>query len=207
MGAGMERLRPQKRSLAKRSDVVATLSTANVYDHNAAYDDVTAGFVAESRRNLIASFVRIQHCLKQLSEEQVWWRANSEMNSVGNLLLHLSGNVGQWLVLAVTGTASTRNRPAEFAQREPFPKSEVLGKLKETVEAAVTALDSIKEAEQLLARRRIQGNETTVLTAIYHSVSHFEGHAQEIISMTRQMRGERYEFLWVPKTSEQKSAG
>jgi hypothetical protein len=65
---------------------------------------------------------------------------------------------------------------------------------------------SIKTAEHLLAPRRVQGNDTTVLTAIYHAVSHFEGHAQEIIAMTRQLKGPDYKFLWTPKTPEQISA-
>jgi hypothetical protein len=74
------------------------------------------------------------------------------------------------------------------------------------VEAALAAIDAVKTPSQLLEARRVQGNDTTVLTAIYHSVSHFEGHAQEIISMTRQLKGEAYRFLWTPRTSEQKSA-
>jgi hypothetical protein len=178
----------------------------NPYDHNARYDDVTAGFLAESRRNLFAAYKRIEHCLEQLTEEELWWRPRPGMNAVGNLLLHLSGNVGQWITSAVHGTASARNRPAEFAERGPIVKAELRRRFREAVEAALAAIDAVKTPSQLLEARRVQGNDTTVLTAIYHSVSHFEGHAQEIISMTRQLKGEAYRFLWTPQTSEQKSA-
>src|SRR3954468_13538043 len=89
----------------------------NPYDHNAQYTDVMAGFLAESRRNLVAAHGRIEHCLGQLSDEQLWWRPRPEMNAIGNLLLHLSGNVGQWIVSAVENTTSSRNRPSEFAER------------------------------------------------------------------------------------------
>ena len=97
----------------------------NPYDHNARYDDVTAGFLAESRRNLFAAHQRIEHCLEQLGEEELWWRPQPGMNAVGNLLLHLAGNVGQWITSAVHNRASTRNRPGEFAQREPIAKAEL----------------------------------------------------------------------------------
>jgi len=179
---------------------------SNPYDLNTRYSDVMAGFLAESRRSLLGSLARIEHCLGQLSEEQVWWRLKPEMNAVGNLLLHLTGNVGQWIVAAVEDTDSGRNRPGEFAERGPIAKAALQGRLRMTVERAVAALGTIKTAEQLLAPRRIQGHDTCVLTAVYHGVAHFEGHAQEIIGMTRQMLGERYVFLWSPRTPEQVSA-
>jgi hypothetical protein len=80
-------------------------------------------------------------------------------------------------------------------------------RLKGAVEAAMEAMAEVRTAEELLAGRRVQGNDTTVLTAIYHSVSHFEGHAQEIVGMTRQMKGAGYRFLWEPRTAEQVSGG
>jgi hypothetical protein len=178
----------------------------NPYDHNARYDDVMTGFLAESRRNLVAAHARIEHCLTQLSEEQIWRRPRPEMNAMGNLLLHLSGNVGQWIISAIENTPSTRDRPLEFAQREPIAKAVLQETLRQTVTRAADLITSIKTSQALLSPRRIQGNDTTVLTAIYHSVSHFEGHAQEIISMTRQMLGDKYQFLWTPKTPGQVSA-
>ena len=175
----------------------------NPYDYNAQHTDVMTGFLFESRRNLLAAHGRIEHCLNQLSDDQLWWRPQPAMNSIANLLLHLEGNVGQWIITAVDKTPTTRNRPSEFAERGPIPKLELRQKLKATVDRAAAAIDQIQTAPALLAPRRIQGNDTCVLTAIYHSVSHFEGHAQEIISMTRQILGENYQFLWTPKTPEQ----
>jgi hypothetical protein len=74
------------------------------------------------------------------------------------------------------------------------------------VDDADRAIRSIKAPAQLLAAHRIQGHDTNILSAILHSVSHFEGHAQEIIGMTRQLRGADYVFLWAPKSPEQLSA-
>jgi hypothetical protein len=177
----------------------------NVYDHNASYTDVTTAFLAESRRNLIASHTRIEHCLNQLTDDQLWSRPNPDMNAIANLLLHLSGNVGQWITSAIENTPPTRNRPAEFSEKGPIPKQALRDQLQQTITRALAAIDSIKTPDQLLAPRHVQGNDTTILTAIYHSVSHFEGHTQEIISMTRQLKGNQYAFLWTPKTPQQAS--
>jgi len=178
----------------------------SVYDYNRTYTDVTQGFVAEASHVFRASLQRIEHCVNQLSDEQIWWRPRAEMNSIGNLMLHLSGNVGQWVVAAVGNVPSKRNRPAEFAQREAIAKEQLLRTLREAVEGAVRAIESIKKSEQLLQGRRIQGNDTNLLTAIFHAASHFEGHTQEIIGMTRQILGNEYQYLWKPQTPEQVSA-
>src|SRR5690348_5148709 len=158
----------------------------NPYDHNASYTDIPAAFIAESRRNLLASGGRIDHCLNQLTDDQIWWRPQPEMNAIGNLLLHLSGNIGQWLIAAIDNVPSSRNRPGEFAHRDHTPKAQLQAAFHQTLARAASSLDACTAA-QLLERRRIQGNDTTLLTAIYHAVSHFEGHTQEIIAMTRQI--------------------
>jgi uncharacterized protein DUF1572 len=178
----------------------------SVYDYNRTYTDVTQGFVAESTHVFRASLQRIEHCARQLSDEQLWWRPRPEMNSIANLMLHLSGNVGQWVVSSVANVPSTRNRPAEFAQRNPIPRDELLRTLQDAVQRTCSSIDSIKTSEQLLQPRRIQGNDTNLLTAIFHAASHFEGHTQEIISMTRQILGDQYKYLWQPTTPEQVSA-
>lgn len=178
----------------------------SVYDFGGVYDDVTTGFAAEAGKTLAMNLARIEHCVNQLSDEQLWWRPQPQMNSIGNLLLHLAGNTGQWIVAPIQNIPSDRNRPAEFAERGPIPKDELVKRIRDAVENARRAIETIDTPAQLLAARRIQGNDTNILTAVFHSVSHFEGHAQEIIGMTRQILGERYKFLWVPKTPEQTSA-
>src|SRR5947207_1860106 len=105
----------------------------NPYDHSARHTDVMAGFLAESRRNLLAAHARIEHCVGQLTQDQIWQRPRPEMNAVGNLLLHLTGNVGQWIVAAVEGTESGRNRAAEFAERGPIAKEVLQGGLADMV--------------------------------------------------------------------------
>jgi uncharacterized damage-inducible protein DinB len=145
---------------------------------------------------------RIGHCLGQLSEEQVWSRPTEAMNSVGNLLLHLTGNVRQWLVSGLGGTSDDRDRPAEFAERRHLAKADLWDRLKATVDAARAVL-AARTAEEWLRPRRIQGFEVTGVGAAVSSVAHFRGHTQEIVHMTRTLLGDRYRFAWTPATPEQ----
>jgi hypothetical protein len=177
-----------------------------VYDYNRSYTDVTTGFATEASHVFEASMLRIEHCISQLTDQELWWRPAPEMNSIGNLLLHLAGNVGQWVVAAIENVPSRRNRPAEFAEHGPVLRDQLLTPLRETVAQARRAIKAIKTPDQLLQTRRIQGNDTNLLTAIFHASSHFEGHTQEIIAMTRQIKGNQYKFLWQPTSPEQISA-
>jgi hypothetical protein len=77
----------------------------------------------EARRQLDNSVARIKHCLDQLDDEQLWWRPKPDMNSIANLILHLCGNVGQWIIAGLSGAPDTRNRPQEFTERSGLPKA------------------------------------------------------------------------------------
>lgn len=136
---------------------------------------------------------RIAHCVNQLSEEQVWWRPPQGMNAVGNLLLHLTGNVKQVLVDNLTGAPDTRNRPAEFASREAIPKAELLGRLTAIVQQAKAAFTAASD-DRLASVVRVNNNDWTGIQAAVRCVAHFRGHTQEIIHMTREILGEKYQF-------------
>src|SRR5438132_518519 len=79
---------------------------------------------------------RIRHCMGQLTDEQVWWRPAEGMNSVGNLLLHLAGNVRQWIIGGLGSVPDSRDRPAEFAERRHVPKAELWAQLEAAVKEA-----------------------------------------------------------------------
>ena len=159
-------------------------------------------YLAESRRRLAACHERITHCLGQLDDAQVWWRARPALNSIGNLVLHLCGNLRQWLVSGVGGAADVRDRPAEFAEQGPIPKEELLRRLGAVVRAADNALSRVEDS-RLLEARRIQGFDETVLSAIFDSLAHLAGHTQEIVFVTRLQLGDAYRFAWAPATPEQ----
>jgi hypothetical protein len=177
------------------------------YDFDARYTDVSVGFATEAARTLRASLVRIEHCTNQLTDDQVWWRPRPEMNAIGNLMLHLCGNIEQWGLAPIEGRPTTRNRPAEFALCDPIPKAELQQRLAASVEAMAGAVESLITPAQLLHHCEIAGAvrpyQTDLLAVIFHVAAHFEGHTQEIIFITRQLLGEKYQFLWVPKKGQQ----
>jgi hypothetical protein len=170
-----------------------------------ALNELSHSFKASLLETLSEGMRKINHCASQLNDEQFWHRPRPEMNSIANLCLHLSGNLRQWIVAGVGGAKDVRNRPLEFSDRSNRAKSEILELLKATVKEAGEILSRLKAAE-LLAPRRIQGFDTTVLRAVVNTVSHFRGHVQEIIHMTREQLGENYRFDFVPKGKEQESA-
>ena len=96
--------------------------------------------------------VRIRHCVAQLTLEQLWWRPQSGLNSIGNLLLHLNGNVRQWLIAGLGDEADTRDRPSEFAERKSIPAEELLKHLQMTLEEAKATVMR-QTASDLLAPR------------------------------------------------------
>jgi hypothetical protein len=165
-------------------------------------EELAAAVTQEAREELSAALEKIRHCLNQLSDEQVWWRQSESMNSIANLMLHLAGNLQQWIVSGIGGSKDTRHRPGEFAERGPIPKQQLLQRLEAAVAAAQSALAKAS-ADELLRVRRIQGFQVTGLGAIFNSVPHFRGHTQEIIHMTRAQLGDRYRIAWSPATAEQ----
>jgi hypothetical protein len=145
---------------------------------------------------------RIRHCIGQLSDEQLWWRPSEHMNSIGNLMLHLAGNLRQWIVCGVGGAKDVRRRQQEFDERGPIPETELWKKLESTVAEASAAL-AVPSVDDWQRVRRIQGFEVTGFAAALHSVAHFRGHQQEIVNLTRTQLGQNYRFAFVPQTREQ----
>jgi hypothetical protein len=164
--------------------------------------EVAEAYLREAGVQLAKATKIIRHCLDQLTDEQLAWRSNETMNSIGNLVLHLCGNVRQWIISGIGNEPDKRNRPQEFANRGPFSRADLLARLAETVNQANAVLQSITPS-QLVENRRIQGFDTTGLVAIFDSVAHFKGHTQEIVGLTRMQLGERYRFQWVPTTPEE----
>src|SRR5436305_10213686 len=99
-------------------------------------DELAASVGAAAAHELESALDRIKHCLGQLNDEQVWRRSQPSLNSIGNLVLHLCGNLRQWVVAGVGGASDVRNRPAEFAERGPVPKEELTRSLEAVVEEA-----------------------------------------------------------------------
>jgi uncharacterized damage-inducible protein DinB len=151
-------------------------------------------FLEFSRRKLLEQYwPRLRGCVESLTDEQVWWRPGDTSNSIGNLVLHLNGNVRQWLVASFNRLEDTRDRPAEFNERELIPAASLLERLGETMQQATEVLSRLTEAD-LLAPFEIQGHEVTGLEAVYQVVEHFGMHYGQILYVTKMLRGEDLGF-------------
>lgn len=150
---------------------------------------VGQAFIDQSRRYLSAEYVpKIRRCVRELSDDELWWRPNDRSNSVGNLILHLAGNVRQWVIAGICEEADVRERQAEFDADGGPHRDDLMGRLESTVEAADRVLASLSPG-RLLERRVVQGREVTVLEAIYHAVEHFGMHTGQIVYITKLRTG------------------
>jgi uncharacterized damage-inducible protein DinB len=147
-------------------------------------ESVPAIFLDFSARKLQQLSERIESCLGELSEEQVWARGSENENAIGNLALHLCGNVRQWVVSGVGGRPDIRDRDAEFAARGGLSRTELARRLRETVVDAAQTLSELPPG-RLGERVTIQGYNLSVTEAIYHVVEHFSMHAGQIIFATK----------------------
>lgn len=119
-----------------------------------------------------------------LSEEEIWRAANEHTNSVGNLLLHLEGNVRQWIVSGLGGEPDTRQRQLEFTTDERVPKALLMNRLEATVAAAVDVIQTTSAAT-LAEEGDFQGFRETGVGAILHVVEHFSYHLGQIAHMVK----------------------
>ena len=151
-------------------------------------------FLEFSRRKLLEQYwPRLRGCVESLTDEQVWWRPNAASNSIGNLILHLNGNVHQWLVASFNGLDDGRDRPAEFNQRETIPASSLVKQLVSTMQQASEVLSGLTEID-LLAPFEIQGYKVRGLDAVYQVVEHFGMHYGQVLYVTKMLRSEDLGF-------------
>lgn len=143
------------------------------------------------------SIVKINHCLGQLTHDQVWWRPNPSMNSIGNLMVHLAGNLNQWGVVPFTLTNDSRDRESEFDPKLRIEVDELVQKLNSLVDVA-KAQWLYLSVSQLCKTIDIQGFSVSRLQAITHTASHFVGHTHQIIQLTRLQLDNEYRFHWTP---------
>ncbi len=139
-------------------------------------------------------FHRLKSCVDQLSEEEVWQRPNQSSNSVGNIILHLCGNVRQWVVHGLGGNPDIRQRQQEFDERGPIPKADLIQKMEFTLNEVEEVLRAFPP-DKLMEPVTIQGFDETCLTAIFHVVEHFSYHLGQIAYITKANRDTDLKFF------------
>ena len=156
--------------------------------------EIGTTFISQARSHLKDDFMpKIRSCFDVIDESDVWWRRHETSNSIGNLSLHLAGNVRQWIVSGVGGQPDVRQRQKEFAQREALPKESLWKGLNQAVEDSDQVLANFP-IERLMGKKVIQGFDQTALQAIFHVVEHFSFHTGQIIYITKFRKGMDLKF-------------
>lgn len=176
------------------------------------------GLVKRTRSNFAARFLhRSQHslrdhhlprivgCLRMLSQKQIWWRGNAASNSIGNLTLHLEGNVRQWIISGLGGAPDRRQRHKEFAKRRPLPRRRLEAHLKKTVIEACRVLSRLTPLD-LSRPHSIQRLRVSGFDAVSHVTEHFAFHAGQILYATKLLRGRDLGFTNLPGEKDRKAA-
>jgi len=149
---------------------------------------MSKGFLRESGLLLGRYLERIQFAVSRLDDEQLWWRPAEGTNSVGNLVLHLRGNLTQWIVSGLGGAPDRRRRSLEFSAVDGATAPELLAELTQVVDRCREIAAGLDEAE-LDRVRSIQGYEVTGLVALYHAVEHMSYHTGQIVYVAKQLLG------------------
>lgn len=150
-------------------------------------------FIEQSNHYFTLNTDKITTCLQEISEEEVWMRPNEASNSLGTILVHLCGNITQYIHSALGGAPDFRNRPEEFSVFGQYNKAELLAKLHETVALAQQWVATTSE-ENLQKERTVQGRTYTGLGLILHVVEHYSYHTGQIIFWTKLLKNQDLGF-------------
>lgn len=147
--------------------------------------DLAARFLDRSRHYLCDEYpIKLTAALRSMPADKLWWRPNDAANSAGNLVMHLAGNVRQWIVAGVGGAPDVRARNAEFAADGGMDGEALIAHLLAARNEVRSTLADVTPG-MLGESRWIQGRETTVFAAIYHVVEHYSGHVGQVILLAK----------------------
>ena len=162
----------------------------------AGLSSTSAGEFIDVSRTLLAGdyLPKLQQCAELLTDDDLWWRPNESSNSIGNMLLHLCGNLRDWIVGGVGGATIERDRSAEFSARGSMPLDDLMTEVKSTLRDVDRALADLKE-DSLLEQIEVQGFEVTRLQAVYHAIEHFGYHLGQVVYVTKLRTGKDLEIF------------
>jgi uncharacterized damage-inducible protein DinB len=141
---------------------------------------------------------KIRHSVALLDAEQVWWRANPRSNSAGNLILHLCGNLTQWVLVSLGGEAYERHRSLEFTADRTASPDELLSRLTDVVTRCRRVIEDLPEST-FAARFRIQGYDTDGVDVVFHVVEHMSYHTGQIVLLAKQLADPSEEIDFYPQ--------
>lgn len=154
---------------------------------------IESDFLETAAAKLEQNLQRIETCVLKLPDGLLWARASENENAVGNLLMHLEGNVRQWILSGIGSLPDRRDRSGEFAARSGLGAETLVENLARTLRAAIPLIHELPHT-RLTEQLSVQGYEVSVLAAIFHVVEHFSGHTYQIILLTKRATGEDLGF-------------
>ena len=159
-----------------------------------AQSDMLRLFIEDCRKKIVKEYlVKIEKCFEVLSDDDIWWRAHETNNSIGNIVLHLAGNVRQWIYQHLGEKEFQRDRDKEFSERTRIPKNELLMHLRSAVEDVDAILRNLP-VEKLSNRYTIQGYDVTGIEVVLHVTEHFSYHVGQIVYITKLRTGKDLMF-------------
>ena len=162
--------------------------------------EVASLFIGHSVKKLDQMTGHLETCLDKLSDEMIWSRGGSHENTVGNLILHLQGNVRQWIIHGIGGAPDARQRPLEFSTAGGSKGKDLLAGLRDTVNQASQVIGGLSP-ERLSEQIKPQDTVVTVLEAVYQVVGHFQQHTGQVMFATKQLTGDGLGFYQPPAQS------
>lgn len=157
-------------------------------------DSIQKYFISCCRTKLVKEYLpKIESCLAVISDDDIWWRAHETNNSIGNLMLHLAGNIRQWIVRHLGEREYERDRNSEFSERTHISKGELLSRLRSAIMDADAVLESFPE-KKLLHQYTIQKYTVTGLEVVLHVTEHCSYHTGQIVFITKLRNGKDLKF-------------
>jgi uncharacterized damage-inducible protein DinB len=141
-------------------------------------------FISQSIIRIDENTVKVKSCMKALDENEIWFHPNAHVNSVGNTILHLCGNIRQYVISSIGGKTDIRERDLEFSTRGGSTNAELVLKLSETLEEAKSVIISATE-ENLLRQQVVQKTSYSGIGIIIHITEHYSYHTGQIILLTK----------------------
>jgi uncharacterized damage-inducible protein DinB len=156
-------------------------------------DEFVNEFLEQSIDRFNENTSKIMSCMNELNDAEIWKKPNDSSNSIGNQILHLSGNITQYIISSLGETEDTRERDKEFSATGGFTKSELIDRLSSTVEKAIYVIQKM-DANNLLRKKHIQGFLYSGLANILHVVEHYSYHTGQIIFWTKLLKNKDLGF-------------
>jgi len=143
----------------------------------------------------------VRECVALLDDEQIWWRPNEQSNSVGNIILHVSGSLNHYLNRNIGGIDYDRDRAAEFAERRTIPKAELLAIFDDMVAKAEQTFDALT-LERLSDPSPEPKMHVSVMEDLINVAVHLSNHAGQIVWITKMLRGDAVDEVWMKAHKE-----